>query len=521
MGSRPLTALAAVALAALAAILYFHRLDDSPAYLTHDEVKYALQSYSIAKNGRDLNGRLLPLYFPEQGYDAGRDPSAIYATAIVLRAMPLSERAIRLPSVFIGLLDLVLMFFVARRLFGRDAYGLCAAALLMLTPAHFLHAREATAVLYPVPFVLAWLLALSVFVQRPSGAALLAASTALGLGIFSYIAALVQMPLLLLYTAWTAMRAGFRRWMAPLAVGAGVPIALLVLWYVTHPSRVDDIAHTYNIYDTRALSPVQGLKNLLSYFSLGVRMDTYWNFFNPSFLFISGPPDVTGSARNAGVFVLSLGVLLPLGIYHALSARRTAQSQAIVLGFLTAPLAALIVAQVAIHRALAIVPFGVLLAMFGVEWLMTSRRTALRAAAVVLLLAVPVSFGVFYRDYFARYRLHAAGALEYNMRGAVEEILSREPAHGARPVYISDQVLWADAYWPFYALVHRRPDLVDAMRGFHADGSDLAHRFPPGSLVLVPASDAAGLTRGAPHHVTPIPEPSGTPPQLAVVELGR
>lgn len=57
-----------VAVLAVAALtIYATRLDVSPIYLTHDEVIYARNAYSIATSGRDLSGRLLPISIPVTG----------------------------------------------------------------------------------------------------------------------------------------------------------------------------------------------------------------------------------------------------------------------------------------------------------------------------------------------------------------------------------------------------------------------------------------------------------------------
>ncbi len=89
---------AAVALALAIAAFYTTRLSYAPIYLIHDEVKFSLQAQSIAASGRDLNGRLLPLYFAEPEFKAGRDPVMIYLTALALKAMPLSQSAVRVPT---------------------------------------------------------------------------------------------------------------------------------------------------------------------------------------------------------------------------------------------------------------------------------------------------------------------------------------------------------------------------------------------------------------------------------------
>src|SRR5207247_6357764 len=75
--------LVALAIAVGAALLYVPRLADAPISLTVDETTISLQGHSVATTGRDLSGRILPLYF-----ETGTTwyPSVlIYAIAVVVR----------------------------------------------------------------------------------------------------------------------------------------------------------------------------------------------------------------------------------------------------------------------------------------------------------------------------------------------------------------------------------------------------------------------------------------------------
>jgi hypothetical protein len=90
---------------------------------------------------------------------------ASYLTAAVLTIAPLTEWAIRSPAVLIGVVDVVLMFLLVRRLSlsiaglaGRDSPGAVAGA--------FHPQRFAMDYIYPLPFILGWLLALSVYRGR-------------------------------------------------------------------------------------------------------------------------------------------------------------------------------------------------------------------------------------------------------------------------------------------------------------------------------------------------------------------
>ena len=73
--------LSALVLGVVVAWLYTSRLGDTPMYLTHDEINFSLQGVSVAHNGRDTNGRWMPVYFSEPEFPAGRDPLVIYAIA--------------------------------------------------------------------------------------------------------------------------------------------------------------------------------------------------------------------------------------------------------------------------------------------------------------------------------------------------------------------------------------------------------------------------------------------------------
>src|SRR5262245_59845199 len=99
----------------------------------HDEAQGALQAQSISSSGRDLTGRFLPLYFPEPEFPPGRDPALIYFTALVLKVAPFTEAGVRSSAATIAILNVVLTFLVAQRLFQSAGMGWLAAALLLLT----------------------------------------------------------------------------------------------------------------------------------------------------------------------------------------------------------------------------------------------------------------------------------------------------------------------------------------------------------------------------------------------------
>jgi 4-amino-4-deoxy-L-arabinose transferase-like glycosyltransferase len=486
-------------LAVAAFALYAWQLGRAPVYASPDEVIIAVDAHALASTGRDIYGRWLPLYFQVQMPGETRmgwfTPAIFYLSALFQKILPFSESTIRLPSVCIGVVDVVLMYFIGLRIFRRDGLAIAAAVLLALTPAHFILSRYALDYLYPLPFVLGWLLCLLAFLDDARPIRIVTASFLLGVGFFSYIGSVAMMPL---YFVATAIAIGFRRdrlrlWYLA-AAGFGLPLTVLVPWLIAHPTAVADTAQRYELYDARHLNALQGLRAFLSYPNLDHLASLYWSFFNPSFLFFSGDRQMMFSTRSVGVLAMPVAVLLVLGLFDVCVSRRTA-GILVIFGFITAPLAGVLGGEdAAIIRAVELMPFAVLLAVFGLEYLwslplaMPARAYLLTAGGIILGLAtlygswtaftlsrlggatlgllgagvatvgvaivanrislgrvlacgllalVPLQFAFFARDYFNDYRLRSSSWLGGNLRGALETLIDIDQRARPPRIYFS------------------------------------------------------------------------------------
>src|SRR5262245_2267217 len=251
-------------------------------------------------------------------------PQIIYVTALFLQVLPVTEASFRVPTVLVGALDVLLMYFVARRLFKSDRWALAAAALLAMTPAHFFHSRLAFDFIYPVPFVLAWLLCLLIYLEQKQMMWLFAATTALGLGFFSYIASVIMMPVYLGFTAIVlAATRNLSSRTALIAVsGFAWPLLALIPWLATQPTFVFDVLNKYGVGARRLEEIGPGVHSLgdvasnlrarLNFAELAARITLYWSFLDPAFLFVSGGyTRLTNSTRRVGVFLAPFLVLIP------------------------------------------------------------------------------------------------------------------------------------------------------------------------------------------------------------------
>jgi len=487
-----------VLLAISVAPLYVTRLGFAPVYLMHDESQFALQAHAIAATGRDLSGRRLPVYFTEPEFPAGRDPIIIYATAVVLKALPLSESSARLATALTGVLNVVLMFLLGRRVFKSDWLGLVAAILMALTPAHFIRSRLVLSPLYSIPFILAWLLWLARFVDRPDRRTLSVAAAWLGLGVYTYLACMVMMPVYLLLTAWIAFRhpvlsegefdevevsrveGQAHGWRSALLLGFLVPLVPMAAWYAAHPERYAQIIEAYKLYSAD-VTPVEGAVRFAAYDSVRMRLNLLWLFFSPNVLFISGDTSLINSTRQIGLFPLGFAVLIPVGLYQ-LARTGGDIGKVILIGFVTAPLASVVSGAIEMNRIMFVIPFGVLAAAFGARALLDARQRWWRWAAIAMLVTVPLQFAGFYRDYMGRYREESSFWFGGNLRAALTAVIRME-GEKTRPVYISRTIPFANRYWRFYTLAAKRGDLTPQAVLYQPQTLDAA-MVPPGTHLV-------------------------------------
>jgi 4-amino-4-deoxy-L-arabinose transferase-like glycosyltransferase len=522
-------------------VVYATRLSYSPVYLHHDEVFFALQAHSIASTGRDVYGRFFPLYF-QMSENVWFQPVLVYFTGLFLTVLPLSESAVRLPSAVLGTIDVVLVYLIGRRMFKRELPAVSAAVLLGLTPAHFIHSRLAMDYIYPVPFVMAWLLCLLIFLERRQMWMLFIATSFLGIGFYTYIASVVMMPLYLLVTAAALSGIGPRpaRIYAVAAAGFIWPLLILIPWAAHHADALIATAGRYQLanlpalavtgagsagFDAGGVASVAGILRELrrsTHFSgLIGRLSLYWYFFDPSYLFLTGGyANVLSSTRRVGVFVIPIAILLPIGLNQLITARRTRADLILLSGLVTAPFAACLVVPepFAIDRELELLPFAALIATIGAMRLWSAREQRWRVLAVCLLALVPLHFGWFYRDYFNDYRVRSAFWFEGNRRGAFETIIAREPQQHPPAVYVSAEIPYVDRFWTLYAIKHHREDLLARSVYFGPDDFDL-RAVPSHSLIMMPSDARADalVASGGLRRIALIPEP-GDPPTFTILE---
>ena len=475
------TALAGVLL--VAGFFYLRALDRVPVYIGWDEARFALQGHSIASTGRDLNGHRTPLFFhntdpliQNNSSQIWWQPVLIYLIAAVLHFAAFSEWSVRVPIAALAILDVGLVYAVARRLFSNPWYAVLAALMLALTPAHLIFGRMASDYFCPVPFALLWLLCLLEDVRTDNRWLSAATGLVLGVGLYSYIASWIVMPFYLVVShvlLWQVRKP--LRAHVDLTIGFAVPLLALIPWIWLHPDTPRDTFRGYAVST--------GL-------NLTERVALYWDYFNPSYLFFSGGSDPMWATRRGGVFALALAVLLPCGIWSICRRKAGTRRAVLLVGFFFAPVPIILALpeapKYATARDLLAVPFGVLIGAAGVEWLITEHKRSGRIVAALLIVSIPLQFVSFTRDYFADYQNRSGYRLDSaNMRAVAAYVIASDRAARVPAVYLSkDLGTGKSVQWKFHLVKSQREDLWQ--RTQYLDVAKFnSQDVPPGSLVVL------------------------------------
>jgi len=473
-------------LVALTSAFYLVGLDRFPVVLGGDEAQFAVHAASLAESGRDLNGTRLPIFIriadplvPGNSSGIWYQPLLFYAMVPFVAILGVSEWSVRLPVALLAVADVWLIYAIGRRWFRDERYAVAAALTMAVTPAHLIVSRQALDYVAPLPFVLGWFLCLLHFLDTGRLRSITLAGFLLGAALFSYIAAWVLMPILFLITVLAIVRSAWPggRAITACAAAFAIPAILLAVALLTNHEM---LSNTLGRYDVGVTASRPGLAE---------RAALYWDYFNPSFLFFAGGSSPTQATSRAGVFLLALLPLILIGLREIWRTRSDRAMIAIaVIAAAPLPIALTMppAAAYSIARAMTMVPFGVLIAVFGLQAMMRERRSRIVGAA--LLLAIALQFVRFAVDYRGDYQLRVAPRLDpANVRAIADTVIAEDARRSVPAVYMSDNIDDGGVRWRFYMLKRARRDLWDRTRSLNA-----AHPLPaiePGALVVCYASD--------------------------------
>jgi 4-amino-4-deoxy-L-arabinose transferase-like glycosyltransferase len=359
------------------ALIRFYKLADVPVSLYWDEVSQGYNAYSISQSLRDEFGVFMPLLF--RAFDDYKMPLNIYLTAASIKAMGLSDFAVRFPSALLGTFTVFIAYFLVAQIFKRSGWqtgekcgrqiALLCSLFLAISPWHIQFSRggfEANIALFFI--VLGSYLFLKGLEEYKFYICSLISFVAAS---YSYRSIEIFLPILLLgfLIVWRKelMRYGI------IKIGLG----LFLLGILITPILISLLREGSARFNQTSIS-TEVNKLSLSNFKKGVNINrkiiytevffqNYLSQFSPQFLFISGDPNGRHSPRGMGMLYLWEAPFLLIGLYILLKRFSFPAKSSVLIWLLASPLpAALSTPAPHALRALNILPMPQILTAIGV-----------------------------------------------------------------------------------------------------------------------------------------------------------
>lgn len=465
------------------AFLYMSALGKSPVHLNQDELMFSLNAKSIAEGATDYYGNKLPFYFWHLN-SFWATPVIVYLDSIFLKFLPLSEATIRTGSVFVALLSVGLIMLLTQKLFKRKLLTLLAGFFTATTPALFINSRLLLDNVYPIPFVLLWLIFLYRYLKTKNSLSFFISGLALGVGFHAYHAAKIMMPVYLVLTCLAFIPELKKRFkeLGLFILGFAIPIVIFLPWLRAHPDTLLNQVNYIGSLD-RTVEVQKGLLGVFNFKRLGDFTSNYLTYFSPKILFISGDRSLIHSTGKVGAFLFPVVFLLVFGILEALRSKDKF-SKLLLLGFLTYPIGpALVNDPERISRGFVVIPFAILLSIYGIKFLISQRDKIFRYLVVFLVTISVFQFFGFLVDYLGPYRERSYSWFNNDIGGALESSLKSTEIREVDKIYLDEYIPFVDLYFEFYQ-TKLGISAKDKWEFYNFKEQDFS-RFPKGSLVVL------------------------------------
>jgi len=398
----------------LAFFLRFYRVTEIPPSLNWDEVSIGYNAYSILKTGKDEWGRTLPVHF--QSYGEYKLPVQIYASIPGIAIFGLNELGVRITPVVYGTLTVLVLFFLARELSGKDSIGLISSFLLATSVWH-IHLTRAS---FESSFSVFWIVLGIWFAVKGFRAKKfwLFSTIPFALAIYTYNSARVFTPLFLLVMFWIYRKEILKHkkvlyksvfifviFMLPLAAFwlGGEATARLKLVSIT-----DDPGFVLRINKARGQTNLpaplpQLIHNKVTHFTY-VFTANYLSHFTPNYLFISGAPHKQHHVQMIGQLYAFQAPFLIAGIFYLFKWRekfRWILVSWVLLAFV--PVSITIDSIPHALRTLIAAPAYQIITAYGIYWTcLVVRRKDLKLAFILVAL-IMLSWTWQFRGYLDNY----------------------------------------------------------------------------------------------------------------------
>ena len=397
----------------------FYKIDEVPAGFYCDEASIGYNAFALGGWGIDQNGCHWPLYIKSVG--AYQNPIFVYTAIVPIQLFGLTERSVRLTSVFYGTLLVAGTAWLSFELWGL-ASGIWAAFFVAITPWCFHFSRIAFELIsFPALFTLGLAALLRGIYKNKYF--LLPAAIFLGLTIYTYIMAATFLPFIFIFCAIFY----FKRLLKSKRITflAVVLLLLLILPAIGFRLNQPNNAHFRNSSWIDDLPKTHIIDFSVKFWS------QYRQFCSYAYLFEKGDRAPRHSIKNHGELYKSYIPFLVLGLVMLLIKPRR-EHFLLIIWVLTFPVGAALTRDVYATRSIIGSPLAPLITSFAIisiyGWINQIKWVFTRWCLLVLITGLSIYFPgyqaiQYFHEYFSKYNEYSAGSI-YGFQYGYKEIIS-------------------------------------------------------------------------------------------------
>ncbi|MDD5415731.1 MAG: glycosyltransferase family 39 protein [Candidatus Daviesbacteria bacterium] len=417
----------------LATFLRVYRLDQVPPSLNWDEVDAGYNAYTIANWGRDEWGKFLPLVFTSFRDD--KRPIHIYLTAPVVKLFGLSDFTTRLPGATVGVLSVIVIFYLALILFKSDLIALLSALFLAISPYHLQFSRGLWEINFALFFFMLGLLLFYLALQK-KGWFISLSFFSFGLSILSYHSSIIVVPpvvfvLVVLYIK-KLLKLSFNFYL-------GLSLMIILAIFIIYDPRILGMARVQQTQFGKDIIEKTQIFQRTKNHMLGlgeITLNQYFSHFTPQYLFISGDQNPRNSVKTQGEFYKIDALFIFVGLV-CLLLLRSKISAVVFTWLLLSPIPSSLVSHAPnATRALFMMGSLNLIAAFGAGNIINRFKGSSKVAILVaILILLGIQFYSYSDYYYNSYPKKDAIEWQYGMKQSAEFVKSH-PEY--TQVYVTD-----------------------------------------------------------------------------------
>ena len=358
-------------------------LPNLPKALNRDEAAIGWNAYSILKTAKDEHGQKLPLAFKSIG--DYKMPLYIYATVIPVKLFGLSDFSIRFWSSIAGIISVIAIYFITKKLYSNNKiFPMTAAILMAFNPWAIFYSRVG----FEANLALAFFLSgFALILQKHKSSW----RFNLGLGLFlltflTYSSSLIFTPLFLLTYFFFNRKTLSKKQITSLVIFALLfGFIFKSLWSISsqksnitifsNPTIINNYNQTRtNIYKTNPVL-ARTWYNKYVYFTR-IATTNYFKSFSPKFLLTVGGNHPWHRTPNIGNFYYLEIFFTLIGLYMLIIDKNSRLKTVLLPWVIFSPLASAITVD-APHstRSLHLLPIIIILAAYGFSLTYSSLRS--------------------------------------------------------------------------------------------------------------------------------------------------